>query len=651
MSDPITKRRSSRHRASLSPGTPPSHPPLPLPRAQAMPLASQIANAAASSSSASAGQQYSTFDIMGNSDSELSDLTESEAGMDEKEEKEEEVVGAGSQVGVTVTVPLPRNEAAASTAPRGKRELTASGEGIKLKKHNRVISSSDDESDGRGGTSDQNTTVKKRVGNVPKARESRDSPSTSSFVGEPGRRKREQTIKVFPTEATRKLDDAGGSDRDTDKGSRTKRLKIHPKAAERGGSVPADRSTPAGHERDSERAATGKRRDKMSTERDTRGSSPLAGEPLKRKSALPSQDAPRDTSQQAARRSKQDRRDDEAYEDESDHGLRRGKEGSPGEGETYRAKGTRAREEVEGERRAGKKMSRDEIRSGESRRDEERPRKRKPVADADRGKEAQHRERERRRPGVDSDGDDVKDVTPSSQDGPSKKKKRPLNVDTPDSSDIQKKHPLAVADRPPLKREDSEVVIQSSHGESSRVQQQKRPGQAISGKRVTELSTQGARTPATNSKPRTPINGNDSGPSRRGPGSGGQVKKPYDPLAGALSSLAGIAPPETGSGASTPINRKPLLKSEMAPAAELTEAREQAQKKRQELYAKQVRLNSMSHGILIREYEERPKPWLRRAGIPRDDVTGKYAEATVQAIINLRDQGYFGENVDTWPSM
>jgi hypothetical protein len=78
-----------------------------------------------------------------------------------------------------------------------------------------------------------------------------------------------------------------------------------------------------------------------------------------------------------------------------------------------------------------------------------------------------------------------------------------------------------------------------------------------------------------------------------------------------------------------------------------------------DLQAEQVQLNSMSSGLLIQEYEvspffppperplirnpkqERPKPWRTHANIPRDDVTGKHAEATIQAILAMRDSGFF----------
>lgn len=39
--------------------------------------------------------------------------------------------------------------------------------------------------------------------------------------------------------------------------------------------------------------------------------------------------------------------------------------------------------------------------------------------------------------------------------------------------------------------------------------------------------------------------------------------------------------------------------------------------------------------------QDRPKPWRTHAKIPRDDVTGKHAEQTILAILEMKESGFF----------
>ncbi|KAJ9111785.1 hypothetical protein QFC22_006444 [Naganishia vaughanmartiniae] len=180
--------------------------------------------------------------------------------------------------------------------------------------------------------------------------------------------------------------------------------------------------------------------------------------------------------------------------------------------------------------------------------------------------------------------------------------------------------------------DDSEPVV-------SRPKLQKRPGAGDKTmKRVAELA-------GTGMGPRTPGEGkaksggeSAAGVHQRRPGLQPVAKKShYDPLGSALSSLPGIGP-GISSGNTTPINRKPQTKQEVV---FLTGARDELQQKREALYASQVQLNSMASGLLIQEYEDRPKPWRIRGNIARDDVTGKNTIAAVRAILEMRNNGSF----------
>ncbi|KAJ9102033.1 hypothetical protein QFC19_004961 [Naganishia cerealis] len=165
---------------------------------------------------------------------------------------------------------------------------------------------------------------------------------------------------------------------------------------------------------------------------------------------------------------------------------------------------------------------------------------------------------------------------------------------------------------------------------------QKRPGGGEKTlKRVADLAGTGSTTPAEGKA--KPV-GDTTPVSQRRPGQHAAPKKShYDPLGSALSSLPGIGPGPS-SGNTTPINRKPVLKFE---AVFLAAERDAMQKKREALYDSQVQLNSMSSGLLMQEYEDRPKPWRIRGNIPRDDVTGKNTKAVVDAILDMRNGGLF----------
>jgi hypothetical protein len=119
------------------------------------------------------------------------------------------------------------------------------------------------------------------------------------------------------------------------------------------------------------------------------------------------------------------------------------------------------------------------------------------------------------------------------------KKKKKLQGDLPEDQTEGRKKKPAPADRPKRDDPDSDVQITEP-----RPTLQKRPGQTMKPtKRITELGGTpgiGARTPG-DAKPRTPM---DSASARRAVP---QVKKPYDPLAGAFSSLPGLGPgPSSG---------------------------------------------------------------------------------------------------------
>ena len=542
MADPPPQRKSVRqqsrtYRASISPGTPPSAPETTT--AVVIPSASQIAAAASSSADA---QQFTTHDIFGGaSDSDLSDLTESEAGFGAAEGEEE-----GKVDDVADTVP----------PPRGKELIPISTGGEGIKRHSKTIQSSDE-----ADSEDAEAAARMRK---------------DSSVREPRRKSREKPGDKIVNVST--PDGLDAPDRETESKPRSKKkLKLAIKrSSEREVSDSGDRSAKSEHEREPDKAA-GKRKAsaagaaRKSTERDARGSSPVIEAPVKRKS---DRDERRDTTSQHVRRSKQYRREDDededdAYDDTSDY-ARQPKDGSRADGETRKAKPRREEGDVDRSGRTGKiPRGGDEEKRVRKQREasvDPESRKRK-VAEGERGKEAL---RERKRPGVDSDEGDVKEAVAPSQDAPLKKKKRPLAataVDTADHADTKKKHPLA-ADRPPLKREDSELEVQSSTGGEPSRGAQKRQGQVKPAKRIAQLSGQGARTPGD--KSRTPNTG-EPGSNRRL--AGVQVKKPYDPLAGALSSLAGIGPgigsgvsfrlyvrvclADVGDQASTPINRKP----------------------------------------------------------------------------------------------
>ncbi|KAJ9091226.1 hypothetical protein QFC21_007289 [Naganishia friedmannii] len=158
---------------------------------------------------------------------------------------------------------------------------------------------------------------------------------------------------------------------------------------------------------------------------------------------------------------------------------------------------------------------------------------------------------------------------------------------------------------PPRKKEDVDIVMVDDEAPGVKPKPQKRPGGEKTVKRVAELAGtgMGPRTPAEG-KPRS-SGESAAGAQPRRPGLQPAAKKShYDPLGSALSSLPGIGP-GLSSGAS------------------------------------QVQLNSMSSGLLIQEYEDRPKPWRIRGTVARDDVTGKNTIAAVRAILEMRNNGSF----------